>query len=74
MAYCFSPVRLCVCVSVHLCVHLETLLARYLAVNLTHFYEITSAMHYGTEMNVSQFGAEVKVMDGGIKYAGNSTF
>ena len=54
-----SYVRACVHLSVHTCVHPETLLTRYLAEYLTHFHQIyTSVMHHGTEMNASQFGVQ----------------
>ena len=51
-----SSVRLCM----RLCVRPKTLLTRYLAEYLTHFTKITSTIHYGTEMNTSQFGVKIR--------------
>ena len=49
--------------SVRPCVRPKTLLTRYLAEYLVHFHHFTSTVHYGTEMNASQFGVKkVKVM------------
>ena len=75
-AYCFCPVRPCVCTCVHVCVHPETLLTRYLAEYSFHiFTKLTSAIHYGTEINALNFGGQkVKVQGhGGITYAGTVT-
>ena len=50
----FLLVRPCV----HSCVHLETLLTRYLAEYLTHFYQTYINDAYGTEINASLFGVK----------------
>jgi len=53
-AYSFSPVRPCLHSFFRVCP--ETLLTQHLAEYLTHFTKLTSTMHYGTEMDASQFG------------------
>ena len=64
--------------SVHTWVHPEHLLTQYLWWNvsssLTHFSKLTALMHFGTEMNASDFGIKKSVEGrGGMKYAGNIT-
>ena len=77
---CYAPAQRCVaggilflsCSSVRPCVRPKTLLTRYLAEYLTYFTKLTATMHYGTEMNASQFGVKGQG-HGGITYAGTIT-
>jgi len=69
--YCFCPVHPCV----RVCVPKYS--QHCILQSTWHiFNKLTSVMHYGTEVNTSQFEIKRPKVKGhgGIKYAGNSTF